>query len=77
MSICLTYLFLLPINKVPVISQFCPSSFPELKEYSGCRRDHESITLLIIFDVYTIAQLTAKRKRPCRSKQHIIVRYPG
>lgn len=33
----LTYFFLLPINEVPVISQFCPPPFPELQEYCGCR----------------------------------------
>lgn len=33
----LTYLFLLPINEIPVISQFCPPPFPELQEYCGCR----------------------------------------
>lgn len=32
-----TYLFLLPINEIPVVSQFCSPSFPELQEYCGCR----------------------------------------
>lgn len=33
----LMYLLLLPVNEIPVVSQFCSPPFPELQEYGGCR----------------------------------------
>lgn len=47
----LTYLFLLPIDEIPIISQLCPPPFPELQEYCGCRRDQKS--LLINYDIWS------------------------